>query len=36
VAGLIFFHYTGRENGIASVELLYDGPAGRASLPIHL
>jgi hypothetical protein len=35
-AGLIFFRYSGRDNGISSVELVYDGPAGRASLPIHL
>jgi hypothetical protein len=34
-AGLIFFRYTGRENGISSVELLYDGPAGKASLQLH-
>jgi hypothetical protein len=34
-AGLIFFQYHGRENGINSVELIYTGPAGKAIVPLH-
>jgi hypothetical protein len=34
-AGLIFFSYGGREKGITSVELVYEGPAGRAIVPLH-
>jgi hypothetical protein len=34
-AGLIFFQYGGRTNGIHSVELIYTGPAGQATLPLH-
>ena len=34
-AGLIFFQYGGREKGVSSVELVYEGPAGRAILPLH-
>jgi hypothetical protein len=34
-AGLIFFQYGGREKGINSVELIYDGPAGKASLQLR-
>jgi hypothetical protein len=33
--GLIFFPYKGGEKGISSVELLYDGPAGRAIVTLH-
>jgi hypothetical protein len=33
--GLIFFPYKGSEKGITSVELLYDGPAGRTILTLH-
>ncbi len=31
-AGLIFFEYRGKAQGIHSMELIYDGPAGKASL----
>jgi len=34
-AGLIFFQYGGREKGVSSVELVYEGPAGRAILALH-
>jgi len=34
-AGLIFFRYGGRSNGIHLVELLYDGPAGKAVLKLQ-
>jgi hypothetical protein len=34
-AGLLYFPYKGRENGISSVELIYDGSAGRAILTLH-
>jgi len=34
-AGLIFFRYGGRSNGVHSVELLYDGPAGKATLKLQ-
>lgn len=34
-AGLLFFKYGGKEKGIDSVELLYDGPAGKTSLTLH-
>jgi hypothetical protein len=34
-AGLIYFPYKGRDNSVSSVELLYDGPAGRAIVPLH-
>ncbi|HUP05299.1 MAG TPA: hypothetical protein VMU19_14980 [Bryobacteraceae bacterium] len=34
-AGLIFFPYHGRDNGVKTVELQYDGPAGRALVPLH-
>jgi hypothetical protein len=34
-AGLIFFRYGGRSNGVHSVELLYDGPAGKATLSLQ-
>ncbi len=35
VAGLVFFEYHGRPNGIHSIELLYDGPAGKAVLKLQ-
>jgi hypothetical protein len=35
VAGLIFFQYHGKEQGIKSMELVYSGPAGTVSLPLH-
>ena len=34
-AGLIFFQYRGKEQGIHSVELMYSGPAGKATLNLH-
>jgi hypothetical protein len=33
-AGLIFFQYRGKLEKIKSVELLYEGPAGKASLTL--
>jgi hypothetical protein len=35
VAGLIFFNYHGKADGIRTVELLYDGAAGKTSLALH-
>ena len=35
VAGLIFFQYRGKTQGLKSVELIYDGPAGKATIPLH-
>jgi len=35
VAGLIFFRYTGGEKGIHSVELIYSGPAGKATVTLQ-
>jgi len=34
-AGLIFFQYRGKEKGINSVELIYSGPAGKATLNLQ-
>jgi hypothetical protein len=34
-AGLIFFPYRSKEKNIQSVELLYDGPAGKATLKLQ-
>jgi|ERR1035438_4975532 hypothetical protein len=34
-AGLIFFPYKGRDNSISTVELIYNGPAGKASLTLN-
>jgi len=34
-AGLIFFEYRGKVEGIHSVELIYRGPAGRATLALQ-
>ncbi len=34
-AGLLFFQYRGKAQGIRSVELIYSGPAGKATLPLH-
>jgi hypothetical protein len=34
-AGLLFFQYRGKAEGIRTVELLYDGPAGKASLMLQ-
>lgn len=35
VAGLLFFHYTGQAKGIKTVELLYNGPAGKATIALN-
>lgn len=35
VAGLLFFRYGGREKGIDDVELIYEGSAGKVSIPLH-
>jgi hypothetical protein len=34
-AGLLFFEYRGQDKSIHSVELLYDGPAGKAKLELQ-
>ncbi len=34
-AGLIFFRYGGQAKGIYSVELIYSGSAGKATLTLH-
>jgi hypothetical protein len=34
-AGLIYFQYRGKVDGIHSVELIYKGPAGRATLALQ-
>src|SRR6266852_3220087 len=34
-AGLIFFQYRGKTQGIRSVELIYTGPAGKATLNLQ-
>ncbi len=34
-AGLLFFQYRGKAQGIRSVELIYSGPAGNAVLPLQ-
>ena len=34
-AGLLFFQYRGKSEGIQSVELIYDGAAGKATLNLH-
>jgi hypothetical protein len=35
VAGLIFFQYHGKTDNIDSIELLYTGSAGKATLKLH-
>jgi hypothetical protein len=35
VAGLLFFSYRGKSTGIQKVELIYDGPAGKATLTLQ-
>jgi hypothetical protein len=35
-AGLLFFQYGGGTKGIRSIELIYSGPAGKATLPLPL
>lgn len=34
-AGLLFFLYRGKASGIHSLELIYDGPAGKATLELQ-
>ena len=34
-AGLLFFSYRGQSKGIKSVELIYSGPAGKATLTLE-
>jgi hypothetical protein len=34
-AGLIFFPYRGKDSGIHSIELIYDGPAGKTTLVLQ-
>jgi hypothetical protein len=34
-AGLLFFSYRGKSQSIHSVELIYDGPAGKATLDLQ-
>jgi hypothetical protein len=34
-AGLLFFAYGGRAESVRSIELIYSGPAGKATLSIH-
>lgn len=34
-AGLLFFQYRGKEKNVQSIELLYDGPAGKATLKLE-
>jgi hypothetical protein len=34
-AGLLFFQYRGKAQGIHSIELIYTGPAGKATLPLQ-
>jgi hypothetical protein len=34
-AGLLFFEYRGKTQGIRSLELIYNGPAGNATIPLQ-
>jgi hypothetical protein len=34
-AGLMFFEYRGKTQNIRSLELFYDGPAGKATLKLQ-
>jgi hypothetical protein len=34
-AGLLYFKYRGKEKSIHSLELIYSGPAGQATLELH-
>jgi hypothetical protein len=34
-AGLIFFQYRGKTENLNGLDLIYDGPAGKATLPLH-
>jgi hypothetical protein len=35
VTGLIFFPYSGKTKGIRSMDLIYAGPAGKATIPMQ-
>jgi hypothetical protein len=35
IAGLIFFRYGGKTNGIKQLELVYEGAAGKAVIPLQ-
>ncbi len=35
IAGLIFFPFRGKTKNIRSIELIYDGPAGKVNLRLH-
>ena len=35
IAGLVFFQYRGRDKSIHSVELIYEGGAGKATVPLQ-
>ena len=35
IAGLLFFAYSGDAKGIKTVELVYNGPAGKATIPLQ-
>jgi hypothetical protein len=34
-AGLLFFQYRGKTKNLQSLELIYDGPAGKATLKLQ-
>lgn len=34
-AGLLFFQYHGKASGIHSIELIYNGPAGKVTMPLQ-
>ena len=34
-AGLLFFQFRGKEKNLQSIELLYDGPPGKATLKLQ-
>jgi len=34
IAGLIFFHYTGRAKNVRTVDLVYAGPAGKSTVTL--
>lgn len=35
IAGLLFFHFTGKANKIHSIDLVYEGPAGKTTLALQ-
>ncbi len=34
-AGLLYFRYTGKDKGIHTIELIYNGPAGKATIELQ-